>query len=193
MDMSAVEPRVVIDRPFVRDLGLERDEQVAALFDQHYRRLCELAYVILGDRGLAEEIVMDALMKTFTGWSRIRDLSKADAYLKRAVINLCRSRIRRKTIELRSNAVTYRREELRPPDWDPETHETSRLLWQAVKDLPVRQRAAIVLRYVDDLPEQDIADILDCSVGTVRSQLSRARRKLEKALAGQLRPERGIG
>ena len=161
-----------------------RDQQISTLFDAHYDRLRDLAYIILGDRNLAEEMVMEAFMKTFTGWGRIRDLDRADAYLKRAVVNLCRSRIRRKVVEARSNAITYRREERKAPDWDPEVHEESRELWTAVRGLPVRQRACIVLRYLEDLPEGDIAEILECSVGTVRSQLSRARRKLGIALGG---------
>lgn len=177
----------VVNPSAVRDgTRSARDEQVAGLFDEHYPRLRDLAYVILGDRNLAEEIVMEAFLKTFTGWGRIRDLDRADAYLRRAVVNLCRSKIRRKVVEARSNAITYRRDERRAPDWDPEIHEESRELWTAVRDLPPRQRACIVLRYVEDLPEGDIAEIMDCSVGTVRSQLSRARRKLETSLEGVL-------
>jgi RNA polymerase sigma factor (sigma-70 family) len=106
-----------------------------------------------------------------------------DAYLRRAVVNLCRSKIRRKTIEARVNAEHFRRGELKPPDWDPERHETSRLVWEAVRALPERQRACVVLRYFDDLPEAQIADALECSVGTVKSQLSKARAKLEGSLA----------
>ena len=166
--------------------GSTRDERIAVLFDEHFDRLRDLAYVILGDRGAAEEIVMEAFLKTFTGWNRIRDLDRADAYLKRAVVNLCRSKIRRKVIEARSNTVVYKRDERKAPDWDPEIHEEARELWAAVRQLPVRQRACIVLRYVEDLAEQDIAMIMDCSVGTVRSQLSRARKKLEIQLDGVL-------
>lgn len=177
----------VVNRSAVRDVTRSaREEQIGALFDEHYTRLRDLAYVILGDRNLAEEIVMEAFLKTFTGWNRIRDLDRADAYLRRAVVNLCRSKIRRKVVEARSNAITYRRDERKVPDWDPDLHEESRELWAAVKDLPPRQRACIVLRYVEDLPEGDIAEIMDCSVGTVRSQLSRARRKLEASLEGVL-------
>lgn len=173
----------VMKRVSAREQELsQRDEQISTLFDAHYNKLRDLAYIILGDRNLAEEMVMEAFAKTFTGWARIRDLDRADAYLKRAVVNLCRSRIRRKVVEARSNAITYRREERKAPDWDPEIHEESRELWAAVRDLPVRQRACIILRYVEDLPEGDIAEILECSVGTVRSQMSRARRKLEVAL-----------
>ena len=72
-----------------------RDEEVASLFRRHYAPMCRLAYVILGDAGAAEEVVMEALVKTFSGWMRIKDLDKSEAYLKRAVVNLCRSKIRR--------------------------------------------------------------------------------------------------
>jgi RNA polymerase sigma-70 factor (sigma-E family) len=166
----------------VRQRSEERDREVAALFDQHYDGLCDLASLILGDRHVAEEIVMEALLKTYAGWGRIRDKRRSDVYLKRAVVNLCRSRIRRKMVEARQNAVFYRREERKAPDWDPEVHETSREVWKAVKNLPPRQRACIVLHYVQALPESEIAEIMDCSVGTVRSQLSRARGKLQDML-----------
>jgi RNA polymerase sigma-70 factor (sigma-E family) len=159
---------------------------VAGLFDRHYAPMCRLAYAILGDAPLAEEIVMEALLKTFTGWGRLRDTDRADAYLRRAVVNLCRSRIRRKTIESRVNRTIHHRDELKAPDWDADRHETSRLVWAAVVALPERQRACVVLRYFEDLPESEIAEILECSVGTVKSQLSKARAKLEPVLSGEL-------
>ena len=160
-----------------------RDREVAALFDEHYDGLCRLAFVIMGDAHLAEEIVMEALLKTFTGWGRIRDRSQAPAYLKRSVINLCRSRIRRKGIEARVNAQAHYMEQMKPPEWDPQRHETARELWDAVRELPPRQRACIVLHYEQGLPDSEIAQILDVSTGTVRAQLSRARDKLQTMLA----------
>jgi RNA polymerase sigma factor (sigma-70 family) len=92
-------------------------------------------------------------------------------------------------IEARVNATSYRRDELRQPDWDPDRHETSRLVWDAVKHLPERQRACVVLRYFDDLSESQIADVLQCSVGTVKSQLAKSRAKLEKVLGPALSGE----
>ena len=160
-----------------------REAEVAALFDQHYDGLCRLAFVILGDAHLAEEVVMEALLKTFTGWGRIRNRSQAPAYLKRAVVNLCRSKIRRKGIEGRVNAQAHYMEQMKPPEWDPQRHETAREVWEAVRELPPRQRACIVLHYEQGLPDAEIAEILDCSAGTVRAQLSRARAKLHAALS----------
>lgn len=175
--LMTMEGRLAVATPEAR-----RDREVAALFDRHYGPMCRLAYVILGDQQQAEEVVMDALLKTFTGWARIRDLERADAYLRRAVVNLCRSKIRRKGVEARVNQVTYKRDERKAPDWDPERHETTRLVWAAVKELPERQRATVVLRYFEDLSEAQIAETLGISTGTVKSQLNKARAKLEAAL-----------
>lgn len=169
-----------------RRADAERDERVANLFDAHYAPLCRLAYVILGDSQMAEEMVMEALLKTFTGYRRIRDLDRADVYLRRAVVNLCRSKIRRKSIEMRVNATVHHGDEQRPPPWDPERHETSRVVWEAVRRLPERQRACVVMFYYEDLPETQIAEVLDCSVGTVKSQLSKSRAKLQKWLGTHL-------
>lgn len=169
-----------------RRADLARDAVLAELFDAHYAPLCRLSYVILGDAQLAEEIVMEALLKTFTGFGKIRDLERADVYLRRAVVNLCRSRIRRKAIEMRVNASVLRSEERKDPQWDPERHETSRIVWDAVRKLPERQRACVVMFYFEDLPEAQIAEVMDCSVGTVKSQLSKARTKLESWLGATL-------
>jgi RNA polymerase sigma-70 factor (sigma-E family) len=163
----------------------ERDREMAALFDRYYAPMCRLAYVILGDAAVAEEIVMDALVKTFSGWARIRDPARIDAYLRRAVVNLCRSRIRRRMLEARV-AAAQRATPAPPSEWDPDRHETGRLVWEAVQGLPERQRACVVLRYYDDLSEAQIADALGCSTGTVKSQLSKARAKLEDALEASL-------
>ncbi len=172
-----VEGAVVVERA-----ESERDRRVEALFDRNYASMCRLAYLIVGDAGVAEEIVMEALLKTWSGWSRIRDVDAAEGYLRRAVVNLCRSRIRRKVIEARVNQTAAGLEERRPPLWDPERHETSRLVWAAVTRLPPRQKTCVVLRYYEDLPEAEIAQLMGSSVGTVKSQLAKARAKLEAAL-----------
>ena len=160
-----------------------RDEEVASLFRRHYAPMCRLAYVILGDAGAAEEVVMEALVKTFSGWMRIKDLDKSEAYLKKAVVNGCRSKIRRKTVESRAAEVLRshaQRSSSLPSDAD--LRETRREVLQAIRTLPERQRAAVVLFYYEDLPEAEIADILQCSIGTVKSQLFKARAKLGTAL-----------
>jgi RNA polymerase sigma-70 factor (sigma-E family) len=164
------------------DVSARGEDRVAMLFDAHYAPMCRLAYVILGDQDAAEEAVMDAMLKTFSGWRRIRDLDRADLYLKRAVVNVCRSKIRRLVVERRASTVLRSRAERPDTGWDPEAHEVRREVWDAVLTLPERQRACVVLRYFEDLPEHEIAEILDCSVGTVKSQLHKARARLGKSL-----------
>lgn len=157
----------------------ERDREIAALFDDHYRRLRGLAYLMTGDSARSEEIVMEAFVKAFTGWNRFRSVDNPHAYLRQIVVNLCRSRFRREKVEQRVNALVHRREQMRA---EPE-RETHMDLWNAVRKLPDRQRACIVLRYLEDMSEADIAQALDCSTGTVKSQLFKARAHLERDLA----------
>ncbi|MEA2461556.1 MAG: hypothetical protein QOH90_1733 [Actinomycetota bacterium] len=181
--MTALGERAVVDRAASR----QRDRQVARLFDDSYRSLRGLAFVMLGDASAAEEVVMEAFEKAFSGWNRFRSLEHPHAYLRQIVVNLCRSRFRRQKVEGRVNALVHRGERApAPPD-----HESRLDLWAAVRELPERQRACVVLRYLEDMQEQEVADVLDCSVGTVKSQLFKARAKLERALGeGAMRGEK---
>jgi RNA polymerase sigma-70 factor (sigma-E family) len=151
---------------------------VAALFDRYYSQLRGLAFVMLGDAAAAEEAVMEAFLKTCSGWNSFRSLEHPHAYLRQIVVNQCRSRFRRQKVELRVNELVHRGgRTVTAPD-----HEARIDLWDAVRALPDRQRACVVLRYVEDMTEVEIADTLDCSTGTVKSQLFKAKAKLERAL-----------
>ncbi|MDQ3618757.1 MAG: SigE family RNA polymerase sigma factor [Actinomycetota bacterium] len=166
----------------------QRDEELAALFKQHYAALYRLAYLLLRDTGLAEEVVMDSFVKTYTGWGRLRDTERAPVYLRRTVINAARSKIRRQIIERRA---TDRFKQMNaPPVAEPQLGIEQSRIWELVRALPVRQRACVVLRYFEDLSEAQIAEILECSVGTVKSQLSRARGRLQKAFDASVEEER---
>ena len=157
----------------------EHEREFEVLFDRHYRSLRGLAFVMLGDAARAEEIVMEAYLKAFSGWGRLRRMDHPHAYLRQIVVNLCRSKFRREKVELRVNALVHRREE---SQWEPE-RELRMDLWDAVRKLPERQRACVVLRDLEDMTEREIADALECSIGTVKSQLSKARTKLERELS----------
>ncbi len=160
----------------------DRDHEVASLFRRHYTPMCRLAYVILGDRSLAEEVVMEALVKTYSGWRRIRDLDRSEAYLRQAVVNGCRSKIRRKVLESRVAPTLKHRAEQATRVHTEDDPDTRREVWRAVLALPERQRACVALYYYEDLPEGEVADLLGCSVGTVKSQLFKARAKLQALL-----------
>ncbi|HVA43739.1 MAG TPA: sigma-70 family RNA polymerase sigma factor [Acidimicrobiales bacterium] len=159
---------------------------VRGLFGAHWVGLCRLAGLILGDFAAAEEVVQEAFMKTCgtpSAAARLAQLDRSDLYLRTAVVNLCRSRLRRRSVEARVNAITFRRSEADTAGVSgrPEPDEAKRVT-AAVRSLPPRQRAAVVLRYYEDLPEADIARTLGCSVGTVKSQLAKARASLARLL-----------
>jgi RNA polymerase sigma-70 factor (sigma-E family) len=139
--------------------------------------LYRYAYLLAGERGLADDLVQEALTKTYVAWRRLSDPMNAEAYTRRVITNTAFTWWRRKS---------WHGE--RPQDDVPEqafTGEdaTARVwLWQELMRLAPRQRAAIVLRYYEDLTEVQTAEVLDCSVGTVKSQVSDALKKLRKNL-----------
>ena len=163
-------------------MARSREQVLSDLFDAHYTRLHSLAQAILGDAAAAEEIVSEVFVKAFGGWRRFKRVEHHPSYLRAMVVNECRTRIRRRRIEERANAIAHR-DELRAESYSEVDRRMSDLdLAASVRTLPERQRACVILRYMEDLPEREIADILGCSVGTVKSQLFKARSKLEGEL-----------
>ena len=164
-------------------LGMERTEDIAAtrsaasarlaeLYQRHVGRAVGLARLLTGDSNAAEDIAHEAFIRTAGRLSRLRDAGSFDAYLQRTVVNLCRARHRRMAVERR-----YLRRAVEPGvDLDPGGgHSVDRdRLWTALNELPDRQRAAVVLRYYEDLDEVRVADILRCSPRAVNSLVSRA-------------------
>jgi DNA-directed RNA polymerase specialized sigma24 family protein len=94
--------------------------------------------------------------------------------------------MRRKAIEYRVNALTGGNPAERRSGWDDDAHSTQMDIWDSVTRLPERQRVCIVLRYLEDMTEPEIAEVLDIPVGTVKSQLSRGRAKLARWLGTDL-------
>ena len=132
--------------------------------------LTRTAFLLSGDQALAEDTVQAALARAYVRWSRVRRADSPEAYVRRMVVNQHISSWRaRRHHEVAQADV---------PDSvlaDPTQQVATRLvLHQAVRRLPAKQRAAVVLRYYEDLPDAEIADILGCSAATVRSQISRA-------------------
>jgi RNA polymerase sigma-70 factor (sigma-E family) len=182
-------PLVVQDRATMAESGSDdRAQEIAALFSREYESLHRIAYVFVANAGTAEEIVMEAFVKVFSGWHRFRSVEHKSAYLRQVVVNLCRARLRRQTVERRVNEATHH-ERTHTVSPGSEATDLQLDLWSAVRRLPHRQRAAVVLRYLADMSEREIADVLDCSVGTVKSQLSRARFKLGAGMAAEEVPD----
>ncbi|MGC1512623.1 MAG: sigma-70 family RNA polymerase sigma factor [Acidimicrobiales bacterium] len=145
------------------------------VYNDRYRPMVEIARLTTGSNALAEELVQDAFADLYR---RFDTLHTPDAYLHRAVVSRCTSWVRRRVTERRY----HERHPLEPAAWtDPDTTTVI----DAIGRLPARQRAAIVLRFLADWPEADIAHALDCRPGTVKSLLSRARTQLAKELTDE--------
>ena len=148
----------------------EEGGRLGELYARHAAEAIRLAYVMTGDRQLAEDLVQDAFVKLAGRLVHLRNPGAFDAYLRRTVVNLSNSYFRRKRLE----RAYLRRAAAEPPTHvDAPDIDRRHELWTDLQRLPVRQRTAIVLRIYEDLPEQQVADILGCRPGTVRSLVSR--------------------
>jgi RNA polymerase sigma-70 factor (sigma-E family) len=134
-------------------------------------RLLRTAYLLTGDVHAAEDLVQTALAKLYLAWDRVSDAPSVDAYARKIMVNEHTSmwrrlwRHREVVTDTTSHEVAVRAQEY---------DGVSAALWTAVRSLPERQRAVVVLRYYEQLSEQETADALGVTVGTVKSQASRA-------------------
>lgn len=135
--------------------------------------LLRTAHQLTGHLSDAEDLLQNALTKTYLAWDRIQDRGALDGYVRRAMVNINISQWRRRKVE------EYPAEELPEPAVRLESGgEVQERLDQALARLPERMRAAIVLRYYEDMSEPEIARTLGISLGTVKSTVSRAMAKL---------------
>lgn len=140
------------------------------------RSLLRTAWLLTGDWERAEDLVQSALLRCYPHWGRIA-AGDPDAYVRRALARLATSWWRRRWRgEVPTEVLPER------ADRDPYAQVDLRLaVLGALAQLPARQRAAVVLRYLDDLSEAQTAAALDCSVGTVKSQTAAALARLRAA------------
>ena len=139
----------------------------------------QLARLLVRDRHLAEDLVQEVLGKAFVRWKKIAEVGDPDLYVRRMLINAHISwRRRRSSGEIATGTVGDRTDRA---DIGAEAAERDSA-WRLIADLPPRQRATIVLRYYEDLNDESIAEILQISTATVRSQAMRALTKLRERL-----------
>lgn len=141
--------------------------------------LIRLAYVILGDQHAAEDVVQEAFCNLFRRWNRLRHTDGLEYYVRASVVNACRSALRRRAV--RGRRVLY---ELPAPSAEAAALggvERDDLI-RALDLLPSRQRETVVLRYYLDLPDEEIARLMNVSPSTVRSAAHRALNTLARTL-----------
>lgn len=151
--------------------------RLGLLYHQHAAEAGHLAYLLTGDRELARDFVQEAFLRMF---GRFHDLRNPDAfhwYLKKTIVNLVRSHFRRRRVE---RAYVERRPG--GPPVEPDV-DAQRDMWTALLELSAQQRAALVLRFYEDLTEARTAEVLGCPVGTVKSLVSRGLARLREDLS----------
>jgi RNA polymerase sigma factor (sigma-70 family) len=151
--------------------------QLSRLYERHVGRMVGLARLLTGDPFAAEDIAHDAFIRAASRLGAIRDPERFEAYVLRAVLNLCHSRGRHHSVERAWLQRTRPPEDVRPPA--PEEHDA---VWAAVLSLPQRQREAVVLRFYEDLSEARVAQLLACSPKAVNGLIDRAKPTLRAAL-----------
>ena len=137
--------------------------------------LLRFAHALTGDPHTAADLVQDALERTGVRWAKLRRTDDPEAYVRRAIVNGRTSRWRKLRRESLMDALPEPRRQV-----DPVTHDAD--LWRLLATLPTRQRAVLVLRYYEDMSEEETARTLGCAPGTVKSQASKALAKLRTAL-----------
>jgi len=139
-----------------------------------------LAYLLLGDHQAAEDCVQEAFARVIARLGHVRTGQAFDAYLRRTIVNLTKNTWRQRSTE-RAKAFAAPRptESVAAADVDVVDRLT---MFQVIQALPIRQRTAIVLRFYEDLPEDDIAVVMRCRPGTARSLISRGMAALRSEL-----------
>ncbi|HEX6919648.1 MAG TPA: SigE family RNA polymerase sigma factor [Actinomycetes bacterium] len=145
-------------------------------------RLFRTALLMVGDYQLAQDLLQESLVKTYAAWPRLRDVGNAEAYTRRVIVTTSTSWRRRNSFHERPaealpDGVVADMADLIAADAD---------LWTHLHALPSRQRAAVVLRYCQDLSEVQTAELMACTVGSVKRHASRGLAKLRARMGAQL-------
>lgn len=155
--------------------GQEHD--FATWYGREVGGVCASLAVVVGDRRLAEEVAAEAFARAWADWAKVQQMESPVGWVYRVALNHARSRFRRRRIERRLAPAS--------PGTVAAPAEPDEELWQAVRALPPRARTAIALRYVADLPEAKVAELMRVRRGTVAATLFSARKKLAQVLGGR--------
>lgn len=156
---------------------------VAAGFEAWYRaehgRVLRVVRAFVSDGDAAQDVTAEAFARALARWERVGAMAAPSAWVYRVAVNLARRRAQRGSLERRLLGRT-----LPPPTSSPVDHHAAET-WDAVRALAPRQRLAVVLRYIEDLPENEIAVVMGVSPGTVAATLHAARQRLAQSWSSE--------
>ncbi len=152
-------------------------EGFAQFVEARQRALQRTAWLLTGDWALAEDLVQTALVRSWPRWERIRRRDDPEIYVRRAMVNTWASWRRRRWWGEQASETVPDREVIGDLAAELAVRVT---VQRALRSLPARQRAVLVLRVFDDLPEAQVAQVLGCAPGTVKSTLARAVARLRE-------------
>jgi RNA polymerase sigma-70 factor (sigma-E family) len=154
------------------------------LYERTAPAALRFAYFVSGDREMAQDLVQDAFAHVAGRFHHLRRPDAFEAYLRRTIVNLFTSHLRRRRVE--RVYLEVRRADPPPDDVTADVAERDRM-WSALATLPRRQRAAVVLRFYEDLSEREAADVLGCSTSAVNSLVEHAMAALRERMGTEER------
>jgi RNA polymerase sigma-70 factor (sigma-E family) len=152
------------------------ESEFTDFYEAHAERIVRTVSLVVRDAALAEDAVAEAFARAWARWGKVRFYDRPAAWVTRVALNECNSRFRRRRVERRKAQALAR------PDHTDAPEPAASHVWAAVADLPLQERTLIALRYVADLPQAQIAEVMGVPPGTVASGLNRSRRRLGIAL-----------
>ena len=167
-----------------RDATLDpsRSELVEVLFRRHYAELLRLAVVMLGSREAAEDAVQEAFVSLHRNWRSLRDPGAAEAYLRSAVLNRCRSWVRRQVTQRAPRPLMLVREQQESSEDTAVDRDEVGSLVTAMRTLARRQREVLACRYVLEMSVAETAQLLQLSEGSVKTHAHRGLQALQRRI-----------
>ncbi|WP_371671633.1 SigE family RNA polymerase sigma factor [Streptomyces sp. NBC_00289] len=153
----------------------EQEDRFQEFVRARWSHLVRTAYLLTGDAHHAEDLTQTALAKAYRSWRRVSRSDNPEAYVRRMLVNCNSDRFRKRRV---AESLTAAPPEVAGRDEAVSWADERSALLTALAGLPPRQRAVVVMRYWEDLSEAEVADVLGCSPGTVKSQASKGLAKL---------------
>ena len=159
---------------------VDAEAEFTAFFRAEYAKVVRTVTVVVGDRAVAEEIAQDAFIQLLDHWAKVCRYERPDAWVRRVAIRMASRAGRRDRLRRVLEIVSAPDEVVREPV------EVDSAVYAAVRRLPLGQRTAVVLYYLEDRPVAEVADLMACSASTARVHLHKARRRLAELLDGSV-------